>query len=263
MYDERLAVLPASDALNLDDALHAGDVSRSWVLWSTAAETALVSAFCSAGGGPVPERGFQLGRGVARFNRVRLGGPKVRKARARCTDPGDGAQVDLYRDASIAPLVDLRRRFRAVLDALVALRRWGFSVSRGLELTRQWGAILASGPVGNVTAEALDRASGVAIADMEVLVAALHLDLDRFLQAIVRSRRDKAVQGWRAWLLEDPLVRPYQWLRPDLVPPSPFLQCDPKDTPDGSGILADPALIDAKFREAWMPYFCRAWEGGC
>ena len=226
MYDERLAVLPVSDALYLDDALRAGDVSRSWVLWSSAAENALVSAFCSAGG-PVPERGFHLGRGVARFNRVRLGGPRVRKARARCADPGDGAQVDLYRDASIAPLVDLRRRFRAVLDALVAFRRSGFSVSRGLELTRQWDAILASGPMGNVTAEALDRASRVSIADMEVLVAVLHLDLDRFQQAIVRSRRDKAVQGWRAWLLEDPLVRPYQWLRPDLVPPSPFLQCDP------------------------------------
>ena len=134
-------------------------------------------------------------------------------------------------------------------------------MSRGLDLTRQWEAILASGPMGNVTAEALDRVSGAGIADMEVLVASLHLDLDKFLQAIVRSRRDKAVQGWRAWLMEDPEIRPYQWLRPDLVPPSPFLQCDPKDTPEGSGILADPALIDAKFREAWMPYFCRAGRG--
>ena len=25
--------------------------------------------------------------------------------------------------------------------------------------------------------------------------------------------------------------------------------------------MADPALIDAKFREAWMPYFCRAEKG--
>ena len=77
------------------------------------------------------------------------------------------------------------------------------------------------------------------------------------------NRKDRAVQGWRAWLLEDPLVHPYKWLRPDLVPPSPFLQCDPGDTPDGSGVLADPALIDAKFREAWMPYFCRSGRGGC
>ena len=28
-------------------------------------------------------------------------------------------------------------------------------------------------------------------------------------------------------LREDPLVLLYKWLRPDLVPPAPFLQCDP------------------------------------
>ena len=147
VYDERLAFIPASDTLCLEDALQAGDLSQAWRVWSSAAENALVAAFCLAGG-PVPERGFHLGRGIARFNKVRLGGPKVRKARARCADPGDGAQVDLYRDASAAPLVDLRRRLRAVLDVLVAIRRSGFSVSRGLELTRQWDAILVSGPVG-------------------------------------------------------------------------------------------------------------------
>ena len=74
----------------------------------------MLSAFCLAGG-PVPERGFCLGRGLARFDRVRLGGPKVCRTRARCSDPGDGALVDLYRDHSVAPLVDLRRRLRAVL----------------------------------------------------------------------------------------------------------------------------------------------------
>ena len=95
------------------------------------------------------------------------------------------------------------------------------------------------------------------LAEMEVSVAGLHLDLDKFLQAVVRHRKEKAVQGWKAWILEDPLVHPYRWLRPDLVPPSPFLQCHPSETPDGSGVVADPGLIDAKFREAWMLYFCR------
>ena len=113
----------------------------------------MLSAFCLAGG-PVPERGFCLGRGLARFNRVRLGGPKVRRIRARCSDPGDGALVDLYRDHSVAPLVDLRRRLRAVLDIIAAIGRSGFTVSRGLELTRQWGSIVAGGPQGNITAGA-------------------------------------------------------------------------------------------------------------
>ena len=151
IYDERLRWVDAGDALSIDSALASGNVSGAWLVWSTAAEGALLSAFCLAGG-PVPERGFCLGRGLARFNRVRLGGPKVRRIRAWCSDPGDGASVDLYRDHSVAPLVDLRRRLRAVLDIIAAIGRSGFTVSGGLELTRQWGSIVAGGPQGNITA---------------------------------------------------------------------------------------------------------------
>ena len=48
------------------------------------------------------------------------------------------------------------------------------------------------------------------------------LSLDRLLQSIVRHRKEKAVLGWKAWILEDPSAHPYRWLRPDLVPPSLF-----------------------------------------
>ena len=48
------------------------------------------------------------------------------------------------------------------------------------------------------------------------------------------NRRDEAVREWRNWIREDPLVHPYRWLRHDLVPPAPFLQCEPCLTPDGS-----------------------------
>ena len=51
--------------------------------------------------------------------------------------------------------------------------------------------------------------------------------------------------------------RPYAWLRPDFVPPSPFLVV--KDPPtQSSQIIVEPHLIDAEFRKAWMPYFCRS-----
>ena len=56
------------------------------------------------------------------------------------------------------------------------------------------------------------------------------------------------------------LVHPYKRLRPDLVPPAPFLQCEPHLTPGGSGVLADPARIDEEFRKAWLPYFCRSGQ---
>ena len=209
---ERLGWVDADDAFAVDSAIASGDVSGAWLAWSNAAEGALVNAFCLAGG-PVPERGFCLGRGLARFNRVRLDGPKVRRIRAKCSDPGDGALVDLYRDHSVAPLVDLRRRLRAVLDIIAAIGRSGFTVSGGLELSRQWDSIIAGGPQGNITAGALARVAGSGLVDMEASVVSF---------AVVRNRRDKALLGWKAWILEDPSTHPYRWLRPDLVPPSPF-----------------------------------------
>ena len=54
------------------------------------------------------------------------------------------------------------------------------------------------------------------------------------------------------------MVHPHRWLRPDLVLPAPFLQCEPHLTLGGSGVLADPAWIDEEFRKAWLPYFCRS-----
>ena len=119
----------------------------------------------------------------------------MRRARARCSDPGDGALVDLYRDRSVVPLVDLRRRLRAVLDVIAAIGRSGFTVSRGLELTRQWGSIVAGEPQGTVTAEALARVAGLGLAEMEVSVADLHHGLDKVLQSVVRHRKERAVLG--------------------------------------------------------------------
>ena len=46
-----------------------------------------------------------------------------------------------------------------------------------------------------------------------------------------------------------------------LVPPAPFLSCDPGDTVDGSGVLVEPHAIDEQFRKAWMPFFCRRDRG--
>ena len=56
------------------------------------------------------------------------------------------------------------------------------------------------------------------------------------------------------------MVHPYRWLRPDLVPPATFLQCEPHLPPDGSGVLSDPVRIDEEFRKAWLPYFCRSGQ---
>ena len=43
-----------------------------------------------------------------------------------------------------------------------------------------------------------------------------------------------------AWIIEDPLVRSYKWLRLDMVRPAPFFSEDLSHS-RGSGVLADKA----------------------
>ena len=115
------------------------------------------------------------------------------------------------------------------------------------------------GPVYPVTLDDLSAGCNLGLG-VFWCVAGVHRRLCDFIHKIVVHRRDEAIRVWRNWLREDPLVHPYRWLRPDLVPPAPFLQCEPHSTPDGSGVLSDPNLIDAEFRKAWLPYFCRSGQ---
>ena len=48
MYDDRLLYMTRLDALSLDESLGAGEVFRAWVVWSSAAETALDHALKEA-----------------------------------------------------------------------------------------------------------------------------------------------------------------------------------------------------------------------
>ena len=95
---------------------------------------------------------------------------------------------------------------------------------------------------------------------MHAFMLDIHRRLGDFIHQVVVHPRDEAIRVWRSWIREDPLVHPYRWLRPDLVPLAPFLQCKPHLTPGGSGVLSDPARIDEEFRKAWLPYFCRSGQ---
>ena len=111
-----------------------------------------------------------------------------------------------------------------------------------------------------VTLDDLSVDQGMGIGAFFHAACGIHRRLSDFIHAVVVCRRDEAVRGWRNWIRKDPMVHPYRWLRPDLVPPAPFLQCKPDLTPGGSGVLADPARIDEEFRKAWLPYFCRSGQ---
>ena len=132
VYDERLQFMSRRDASLLDESLGSDDVSLAWLVWFRAAEAALDDAFRFSGG-PLPSRGLVLGRGSALLRVVKLGGHRVRKARANVADALDAADVFLYCDSSVALLLDMRRRFKAVVDVLGAMIRFGvslFSVGR-------------------------------------------------------------------------------------------------------------------------------------
>ena len=225
VYDDRLQFISWQDAQRLSESLDADDVSRAWLVWSGAAEAALADAFRFSGG-PVPSRGLALGRGSAFFRVVQLGGPLVRSVRGNVADAVDGPDVFLYRDSSIAPSLVMRRRFICILSP------WN-------DFIAVWGSGLG---------------------DFHHAVYDVHHRLSDFIHQVVVHRRGEAIGGWRNWIREDPMLHPHRWLRPDLVPPAPFLQCEPHLTPGGSGVLADPARVDEEFRKAWLPYFCRSGQ---
>ena len=132
------------------------------------------------------------------------------------------------------------------MDLLSAMIRGGVRLARSVELAVQWDAILRAGPIHPFTAEDFLLVRGGDLGQFCQVVLGLHRRLSDFLHSVVVRRREVAIRGWRGWLREDPLVHPCKWLRPDLVPPAPFLQCDPALTPVGSGVLSDPMRIDSK-----------------
>ena len=146
--------------------------------------------------------GLVLGRGNASFRVVRLSGHKVRKARGNVADAHDAADVFLYRDSSIAPLLDMRRRIKVVMELLDAMIRCGVSLSRSLELSALWDRILAIGPLYPVTLADLQGVGGVGLGDFYHDVCGVHRRLSDFIHAIVVHRRDEAIRGWRNWVRE-------------------------------------------------------------
>ena len=145
----------------------------------------------------------------------------VRLAAADANE-GRGEEVFMYRDYSAAPLMNLKRKLKAVMDALDALVSDEVSLARSVELTVHWM-----------------KSQGTIFSWLEMVVLV------------------SLVVLWRNWLREDPLVQPFHWL--NLVLPPPFVQCSLHLTPSGSGVLADPARIDGN-SESLASLICRSGQ---
>ena len=153
--------------------------------------------------------------------------------------------------SSLAPVLLFRRRLKSVADVLKGINSKGFTQSRWDALLEYWSAVCRHGPCGPISSlHPWDNWIPPDLHGFYKWVFDSLEVLNGFLRQVVVSRRDVGIR-------EDLSSRPYVWLRPDFVPPSPFLGIKDPQT-DSSRILVEPHLIDAEFREAWMPFFCRS-----
>ena len=115
---------------------------------------------------------------------VRLGGHNVQKVCGTAADVHDAADIFLYRDSSIAPLLDMRRRFKAVMDVPDSTISHGVAQSRSVELTAQWCKILSSGPFHPVMLDDLHAVEGFGLGDLRRVVGDVHHRLSPWLVAM-------------------------------------------------------------------------------
>ena len=123
-----------------------------------------------------------VGRLLDGHHVVRLGGQKVKKARRNAADAVDADDVFLYLDSSIAPLLDMRRRFKAFMGVLGAMVQSGVTKPLSVELTAQWDRILAAGPLYSVTLDDLSAVRGLGIHDFHRVVSDVNHRLSDFIQ---------------------------------------------------------------------------------
>ena len=111
---------------------------------------------------------------------------------------------------------------------LKGIRKNGFSTVRWQALILRWAAVCRQGPTGPVVT--LDPWRDWLPPDLHGFFAWVFDTLkvlDEFICRVASARKESAILSWKRWLNEDFSSRPFQWLRPDLVPPAPYLVCDP------------------------------------
>ena len=259
VYIREVGFVPCEVREQLFHLCNSPDVDSSWLLWSREAEASLARAYLSAGGPPLSNPSSYVGRGSLSICTMRLGGRcHDRIYHVDRADEFDVTHSGFFLNSSLAPVLRFRRSFVSVCNVLKGIKLHGFSEARVAALWHRWRAVVRMGPTGPVTS--LDPWTHWIPPDLHGFykwaMDTLAL-LNEFVLKVVRHRQTSRFQAWSNWIREDLTSRPYQWLRPEFVPPAPYLVCKPQDSPNGSGILVQPALIDAHFRKAWMPYFRR------
>ena len=140
-------------------------------------------------------------------------------------DDVDKHCAQYFVNSSLSPVLLFRRRLKSVADVLKGIKNKGFTQSRWDALLGFWDAVCRHGPCGPLSS--LHPWDSGIPPDLHGfynwVFDSLEL-LGGFLGQVVISRRDVGIRKWTRWLREDLSSRPYFWLRPDCVPPSPFLK---------------------------------------
>ena len=263
VYRDVLGVVPGDVVSALMDAASRSAVDDFWTIWSRSAEAGLLRAYTLAGGPIDAGDSAFLGRGscVSVLGVLEVE-PLGARALVGCTVfPGEMWLIftvpSFFVHSSLSPVLLFRRRLKSVADVLKGIRSKGFTQSRWDALVRYWGAVCRHGPCGPISSlHPWDDWLPPDLHGFYRWVFDSLAELNKFFRRVVVSRRDEGIRRWKRWLREDLSSRPYAWLRPDFVPPSPFLIVRDSQT-QSSHIVVQPHLIDAEFRKAWMPYFSR------
>ena len=173
------------------------------------------------------------------------------------SDEVDVRSAQHFVNSSLAPVLLFRGRLKSVANVLKGIRSRGFTQARWEALLRFWDAVCHHGPCGPICS--LHPEDGWVHPDLHVFLKWVFDSLgavNGFTRQVVVSRRDTGIRKWTWWLREDLSSRPYDWLRPDFVPPPFLVVKDPLS--EASRILVEPHLIYAEFRKAWMLFFCRS-----
>ena len=219
-----------SDALSLSESLRVGDVSRAWLVWSGAAETALAEAYQFAGS-PIPARGLVLVVVVPCSGLLGLVG--VRFGRLAVTLLMLMMLLMSLCIETLLLLLDVRRRSKAVMVLLDSMIRKGLPllVQSSLGLFNGIRSLLL-GPFFLLRWMILMLFGVLALVLFIILLVVFtggSVTSSMGLSYIVGERLFRC-GGRISWF------HPYKWLWPDMVLPAPLLQCK-HNSSGGSGIL--------------------------
>ena len=163
-----------------------------------------------------------MGRGQLSLRTMRLGGRcRDRIYRIDRADDFGATHSGFFVNSSLAPVLRFRRRFVSVCNVLKGIKVHGFSETRVLALWHRWRAVVRMGPTGPVTSfEPWTHwippdLHGFYKWAMDTLAL-----LNEFVLKVVHHCQIARLQAWSNWIREDLSSHPYQWLRPEFVPPA-------------------------------------------